>query len=54
MIGWTLKQWQAAYRSGDLTPVQAMKQLATLLHDSERALWIHLLDESSLVAGPRP
>ncbi len=50
MIGWTLKQWQAAYRSGDLTPVQAMKQLATLLHDSERALWIHLLDESSLVA----
>ncbi len=50
MIGWTLQQWQAAYRSGDLTPVQAMKQLATLLHDSERALWIHLLDESSLLA----
>ena len=50
MIGWTLRQWQAAYRSGDLTPVQAMKQLAQRLHDSERALWIHLLDESSLVA----
>ena len=50
MIGWTLQQWQAAYRSGDLTPVQAMKQLATRLHDSERALWIHLLDESSLLA----
>lgn len=50
MIGWTLQQWQAAYRSGDLTPLQAMKQLAALLHDSERALWIHLLDESSLVA----
>ncbi len=50
MIGWTLDQWQAAYRSGDLTPVQAMKQLATTLHDSERALWIHLLDESALVA----
>ena len=50
MIGWTLQQWQAAYRSGDLTPVQAMKQLAMHLHDSERALWIHLLDESSLVA----
>ncbi|MEE2603558.1 MAG: allophanate hydrolase [Pseudomonadota bacterium] len=50
MIGWTLRQWQAAYRSGDLTPLQAMKQLAALLHDSERALWIHLLDESSLVA----
>ena len=49
MIGWTLQQWQAAYRSGDLTPVQAMKKLATTLHDSERALWIHLLDESSLV-----
>jgi allophanate hydrolase len=50
MIGWTLQQWQAAYRSGDLTPVQAMKKLATSLHDSERALWIHLLDESSLTA----
>lgn len=50
MIGWTLQQWQAAYRSGDLTPVLAMKQLATHLHDSERALWIHLLDEASLVA----
>ncbi len=49
MIGWTLQQWQAAYRSGDLTPVQAMRKLATTLHDSERALWIHLLDESSLV-----
>jgi len=49
MIGWTLEKWQAAYRNGDLTPVQAMKQLATALHDSERALWIHLLDESSLV-----
>ncbi|MEQ3725337.1 allophanate hydrolase [Alcanivorax sp.] len=49
MIGWTLQQWQAAYRSGDLTPVQAMKELATRLHDSERALWIHLLDESSLI-----
>jgi len=50
MIGWTLEKWQAAYRSGELTPAQAMKQLATALHDSERALWIHLLDESSLVA----
>ncbi|MED5388925.1 MAG: allophanate hydrolase [Pseudomonadota bacterium] len=50
MIGWTLQQWQAAYRSGDITPVQAMQQLATRLHDSERTLWIHLLDESSLVA----
>lgn len=50
MIGWTLEKWQAAYRNGDLTPVQAMKQLATALHDSERALWIHLLDESSLIA----
>ena len=50
MIGWTLEQWQAAYRNGDLSPVQAMKQLATALHDSERALWIHLLDESSLIA----
>ncbi len=50
MIGWTLQQWQAAYRSGDLSPVQAMKHLATALHDSERALWIHLLDESSLIA----
>ncbi|EKF76034.1 allophanate hydrolase [Alcanivorax hongdengensis A-11-3] len=49
MIGWTLQQWQAAYRSGEITPVQAMKQLATHLHDSERALWIHLLDEASLV-----
>ena len=50
MIGWTLQQWQAAYRSGDLTPVQAMRKLATTLHDSERALWIHLLDEASLIA----
>ena len=50
MIGWTLEKWQAAYRSGDLSPAQAMKQLASALHDSERALWIHLLDESSLVA----
>ncbi len=50
MIGWTLDQWQAAYRSGELSPAQAMKQLATALHDSERALWIHLLDESSLIA----
>ena len=49
MIGWTLQQWQAAYRNGDLTPVQAMKELAPRLHDSERALWIHLLDESSLI-----
>lgn len=50
MIGWTLDQWQAAYRCGDVTPAQAMKQLASALHDSERALWIHLLDESSLIA----
>lgn len=50
MIGWTLQQWQMAYRSGELTPVQAMKQLATTLQDSERALWIHLLDEASLTA----
>tara|TARA_B100000676_G_scaffold312192_1_gene385219 strand:+ start:696 stop:2489 length:1794 start_codon:yes stop_codon:yes gene_type:complete len=50
MIGWTLQQWQAAYRSGDITPVQAMEQLATRLQDSERTLWIHLLDESSLIA----
>ena len=49
MIGWTLQQWQAAYRCGDLTPVQAMKELAPRLHDSERALWIHLQDESSLI-----
>ena len=53
MIGWTLQQWQAAYRSGDITPVQAMEQLATRLQDSERTLWIHLLDESSLIAQAR-
>ncbi|GAA5138429.1 allophanate hydrolase [Alloalcanivorax gelatiniphagus] len=50
MLGWTIDQWRSAYRRKKLTPVSAMKALSTLLQDSERALWIHLLDESSLLA----
>ncbi|MFP1683789.1 allophanate hydrolase [Alloalcanivorax sp. C16-1] len=50
MLGWTIDQWRSAYRRKKLTPVSAMKALSALLQDSERALWIHLLDESSLLA----
>jgi len=50
VLGWTIDQWRSAYRRKKLTPVSAMKALSTLLQDSERALWIHLLDESSLLA----
>ena len=50
MLGWTLEQWRDAYQTGDYTPVSAMKALYTTLRDSERSLWIHLLDESALVA----
>ncbi|MFP1680261.1 allophanate hydrolase [Alloalcanivorax sp. C16-2] len=50
MLGWTIDQWRSAYRRKKLTPVAAMKALSAQLQDSERALWIHLLDESSLLA----
>lgn len=50
MLGWTIDQWRAAYRKKNVTPVSAMKALSAQLQDSERALWIHLLDESSLLA----
>lgn len=50
MLGWTIDQWRSAYRRKKLTPVSAMKALSAQLQDSERALWIHLLDESSLLA----
>jgi len=50
VLGWTIDQWRSAYRRKKLTPVSAMKALSALLQDSERALWIHLLDESSLLA----
>ncbi len=50
MLGWTIDQWRAAYRDHHYTPVSAMKALSAQLQDSERALWIHLLDESSLLA----
>ena len=50
MLGWTIDQWRSAYRQKKLTPVAAMKALSAQLQDSEKALWIHLLDESSLLA----
>ena len=50
MLGWTIDDWRAAYRKKNVTPVSAMKALSAQLQDSERALWIHLLDESSLLA----
>tara|TARA_B100000614_G_scaffold262528_1_gene296611 strand:+ start:292 stop:2061 length:1770 start_codon:yes stop_codon:yes gene_type:complete len=50
VLGWTIDQWRSAYRRKKLTPVAAMKALSAQLQDSERALWIHLLDESSLLA----
>ncbi len=50
MLGWTIDQWRSAYRRKKQTPVAAMKALSAQLQDSERALWIHLLDESSLLA----
>lgn len=50
MLGWTIDQWRAAYRKKNVTPVSAMKAHSAQLQDSERALWIHLLDEASLLA----
>ncbi len=47
--GWTIDQWLAAYRSGQLTPREALPALRGQLQGDDPA-WIHILSDAELAA----
>ncbi len=48
MLGWTIKEWQAAYRNGN-TPAKLLADLLTSLPSPDPA-WISLIDQTALDA----
>ncbi len=49
MLGWTIKEWREAYRSGRLTPAAAMEQLSPRCEAGDPA-WILRRETSALIA----